>query len=239
MTASFRAAFLLGCGAALAPYVASCNGTGSSAPTGVERDAGDDAPCDGCAFAGPSEAADEAADETADATAGASGCPPDVPCGCTCPTGDDGGVCVCPELSMPACPSNIATYASCSRSGSCFGCAEGFGFSCGCDLAGTSADAGPQWICIGTEYACTGGRVAGASAALDGRAPAGGDAGLVCGFSCTNVNPVADTCGPIDGVCLSYLSCWPGTDGGLTTSFGACSAPCQPTGNGGFYCPNF
>ena len=79
--------------------------------------------------------------------------------GCTCPAGDAGGLCVCKSFSLPACPSGAATSASCTYSGTCMGCSEGSGFTCACSDAGAPEPdgGGPQWICIGTEQACTGG----------------------------------------------------------------------------------
>jgi hypothetical protein len=126
------------------PYIAPTQATftvknPSTTCVDAGNDAGADVPTDG-----PSE----------DAT-----CPQDVPCGCSCPKGDDGGVCVCQNFSVPVCPSNASASASCNQSGSCMGCSEGAGFECFCRDAGVSGTdgGGPQWLCGGTEYACTGG----------------------------------------------------------------------------------
>jgi hypothetical protein len=99
-------------------------------------------------YSGPSDAASDARREAA------------VDGGCACPSGGDGGVCVCQHFSMPACPSS-ASYGSgpCVYSGSCMGCSENSGFECTCADAGVPGmdGGGPQWLCIPTEEACTGG----------------------------------------------------------------------------------
>jgi hypothetical protein len=88
----------------------------------------------------------------------ADACPSGVPCECACPTGGDGGVCVCETFSMPACDMTI-DRTPCTANTGCMGCFEGSGFECACvdDAGATIADGGGVWQCIGTEYPCTGG----------------------------------------------------------------------------------
>ena len=121
----------------------------SSNPIAVENpdttcwEAGADAPRD----AAPADAISDARRDAA------------VDGGCTCPAGDAGGLCVCKSFSLPLCPPSAATSASCNYSGTCMGCSEGAGFTCACSDAGAPVPdgGGPQWICIGTGEACTGG----------------------------------------------------------------------------------
>jgi hypothetical protein len=89
---------------------------------------------------------------------GADACPDGAPCDCACPTGGDGGVCMCETFSMPACDMTI-DRTPCNANAGCMGCSGGSGFECECtDEAGaTIADGGGVWQCIGTEYPCTGG----------------------------------------------------------------------------------
>jgi hypothetical protein len=104
-------------------------------------------------------ASDAGADAPIDGPGEDASCPQGVPCGCSCPNGDDGGVCVCQNFSMPACPSNAVPSTSCNYNGDCMGCGEGAGFTCGCSDAGAldTDGGGAHWLCVGTEYACTGG----------------------------------------------------------------------------------
>jgi hypothetical protein len=104
---------------------------------------------------GPSTGAPDTAD------AGAA-CPSDVPLGCSCPTSDDGGVCVCDCSSMPACPASfqVDLPPSCTVGGACMNCLGGAsGIICTCTDAGLPGPdvGGAQWQCIPTEEACTGG----------------------------------------------------------------------------------
>jgi hypothetical protein len=95
-------------------------------------------------------------------SSGASSCSSDVALGCSCPTTDDGGTCVCTCLSMPECPASLQTSspAACDHAGSCMNCLGGAsGIICNCSDAGVpGGDGGSSyWQCIPTEEACTGG----------------------------------------------------------------------------------
>jgi hypothetical protein len=71
---------------------------------------------------------------------------------------------------------------------------------------------------------------------LDG-ADGAPEGSITCAPSqCTNDNPAADTCGPINGKCTYYVSCF-AVAGVLRTGYGLCGVPCLSTGNGGYYCP--
>lgn len=89
------------------------------------------------------------------------GCPPNIPCDCDCPSGYDGGVCVCQNASEAVCPVTAQESQPCAGYGGmgCMGCYQGAGFTCSCIDAGTPLldGGGPSWQCVGTEYACTGG----------------------------------------------------------------------------------
>jgi hypothetical protein len=116
-------------------------------------------PCAEVASDALADALTESPSETATDAAPDSGtCPRDIPCGCSCPSGDDGGLCVCQNFSMPYCPANASESLPCAYSGNCMGCYQSAGFECTCSDAGVpGGEAGGQWLCTGTEYACTGG----------------------------------------------------------------------------------
>jgi hypothetical protein len=81
---------------------------------------------------------------------------PNVPCNCVY-SPDDGGIYVCDSLTMPACPAVTAGLCNASQ-GPCMTCGGvGGPVTCGCSDQGPFAgDAGPEWMCIGTEETCKG-----------------------------------------------------------------------------------
>jgi hypothetical protein len=63
--------------------------------------------------------------------------------------GVDGGI--------PACPANAEPGTACDPVGaSCLSCPEGAGLLSYCTDPGAAADAGPQWIGVGTGHVCKG-----------------------------------------------------------------------------------
>ena len=88
-------------------------------------------------------------------------CPENIPCNCDCPSGYDGGTCVCQNFSEPVCPVTYSESQLCDSydAASCMGCYQGAGFTCRCSDAGApGSDGGGPWLeCVGTGYACTGG----------------------------------------------------------------------------------
>src|ERR1019366_1321449 len=90
-------------------------------------------------------------------------CPSNVPTGCSCPTSDNGDMCVCACFSMPECPASFQADLppSCAFAGSCMNClGSASGIICACTDAGVfqgSDGGGAYWQCIPTEQACTGG----------------------------------------------------------------------------------
>jgi hypothetical protein len=77
---------------------------------------------------------------------------------CNCPSGYDGGACVCGNSTVPVCPvQKTRPPTTCTvDGGQCMGCDEGAGFFCTC-LAGLADGGGLRFLCDGTERACTGG----------------------------------------------------------------------------------
>jgi hypothetical protein len=81
---------------------------------------------------------------------------PGVPCNCVYRP-DDGGIYVCDSFTVPACPA--VTSGPCDSSqGPCMSCGKlEAPTECGCSDEGPFAgDAGPTWMCLGTEEACQG-----------------------------------------------------------------------------------
>jgi hypothetical protein len=81
-------------------------------------------------------------------------CPANAPC-CSCTVGG-GGTCTCAGHEMfPGCLATAHSFLACSQLGKdCMSCQFGAGYMCSCR---SDLDGGLQWLCIGTEYACTGG----------------------------------------------------------------------------------
>jgi hypothetical protein len=134
-----------------------CVDAGASDAGASDADA--DSPMDAPSETAVDAVADAGTDASTDGPSSDATCPPDIPCGCACPSGNDGGVCVCQNFSMPACPASFLS-GPCGDSENCMGCQENAGFTCICsDDAGASGSdgGGPQWQCIATGYACTGG----------------------------------------------------------------------------------
>ncbi len=182
-----RLSFACGLAALLAllPRITGCSSSGSGADACAE--AGGECLVGGggprCAKVGPQDCnpdenpggfacclellpeSDAAPDAPLDAPAedaeSASSCPPDVPCGCSCPTTDDAGACTCGHSSVPACPAALQSEEgmACTPSGtSCMNCIGGAaGVLCSCLEIGLPDSGGAVWQCIGTGQGCTGG----------------------------------------------------------------------------------
>jgi hypothetical protein len=79
---------------------------------------------------------------------------------CNCPSGYDGGVCVCPGYTVPVCSPTAESFSTCAvDGGSCLGCSQGAGFGCTCGTlpANVRDGGGLGWTCYGSGRACTGG----------------------------------------------------------------------------------